>query len=87
MTSDRKAETNRQNALKSIGPKTPEGRAAVRHAEGNVHLPVAVDVNFSGISREDLYGIWLCFVKCNKRCIVSERIARAGHHRCMQAYR
>jgi hypothetical protein len=31
MTSDRKAETDRQNALKSTGPKTPEGKAAVRH--------------------------------------------------------
>ncbi len=31
MTSDRKAEANRQNALNSTGPKTPEGKAAVRH--------------------------------------------------------
>src|SRR5919112_5147114 len=30
MTSDKKAEANRQNALKSSGPKTPEGKAAVR---------------------------------------------------------
>ena len=30
MTSDRKAEANRQNALKSTGPKTPEGKAVVR---------------------------------------------------------
>ena len=30
MTSDRKAEANRQNALKSTGPKTTEGKAAVR---------------------------------------------------------
>ena len=30
MTSDRKAEANRRNALKSTGPKTPEGKAAVR---------------------------------------------------------
>ena len=30
MTSDKKAEANRQNALKSTGPKTPEGKAAVR---------------------------------------------------------
>ncbi len=29
MTSERKAETNRRNALKSTGPKTPEGKAAV----------------------------------------------------------
>jgi len=30
MTSARKAEANRQNALKSTGPRTPEGKAAVR---------------------------------------------------------
>ena len=30
MTSEKKAESNRQNALKSTGPKTPEGKAAVR---------------------------------------------------------
>jgi hypothetical protein len=31
MTSEKKAEANRRNALKSTGPKTPEGKAAVRH--------------------------------------------------------
>jgi hypothetical protein len=30
MTSKKKAGANRQNALKSTGPKTSEGRAAVR---------------------------------------------------------
>src|SRR5919106_1790248 len=30
MTSEKKAESNRQNALKSTGPKTPEGKDAVR---------------------------------------------------------
>jgi hypothetical protein len=30
MTSERKTEANRRNALKSTGPKTPEGKAAVR---------------------------------------------------------
>jgi hypothetical protein len=30
MTSARKTEANRRNALKSTGPKTPEGKAAVR---------------------------------------------------------
>jgi hypothetical protein len=30
MSSAKKAEANRQNALKSTGPKTPEGKAAVR---------------------------------------------------------
>src|SRR5215203_2387700 len=30
MASDKKAEANRRNALKSTGPKTPEGKAAVR---------------------------------------------------------
>lgn len=29
MTSDNKAEANRRNALKSTGPSTPEGKAAV----------------------------------------------------------
>ena len=31
MTSDKQAEANRRNASKSTGPKTPEGKAAVRH--------------------------------------------------------
>jgi hypothetical protein len=30
VTSDKKAEANRRNALKSTGPRTPEGKAAVR---------------------------------------------------------
>jgi hypothetical protein len=30
MTSEKKAEANRRNALKSTGPKTPEGKDAVR---------------------------------------------------------
>ena len=30
MTSAKKAQANRQNALKSTGPKTPEGKANVR---------------------------------------------------------
>jgi hypothetical protein len=30
MTSDKKAQANRRNALKSTGPKTPEGKATVR---------------------------------------------------------
>jgi hypothetical protein len=31
MTSDKQAQANRRNALKSTGPKSPEGKAAVRH--------------------------------------------------------
>ena len=31
MTSDKQAQANRRNALKSTGPKTPEGKAAVRY--------------------------------------------------------
>jgi hypothetical protein len=31
MTNDKQAEANRRNAIKSTGPKTPEGKAAVRH--------------------------------------------------------
>ena len=30
MTSEKQAQANRRNALKSTGPKTPEGKAAVR---------------------------------------------------------
>jgi hypothetical protein len=30
MTSEKKAEANRRNALKSTGPKTLEGKAAIR---------------------------------------------------------
>src|SRR5215210_7482271 len=30
MTSDKKTQANRKNALKSTGPRTPEGKAAVR---------------------------------------------------------
>lgn len=30
MTSDKKKESNRRNALKSTGPRTPEGKDAVR---------------------------------------------------------
>src|SRR5688500_17144972 len=30
MTSEKQIDANRQNALKSTGPKTPEGKAAVR---------------------------------------------------------
>jgi hypothetical protein len=31
MTSEKQIQANRQNALKSTGPRTPEGKAAVRH--------------------------------------------------------
>ena len=31
MTSEKQAKANRRNALESTGPKTPEGKAAVRH--------------------------------------------------------
>ena len=31
MTSAKKGQVNRQNALRSTGPKTPEGKANVRH--------------------------------------------------------
>jgi hypothetical protein len=31
MTSDKQVRANQQNALKSTGPKTPEGKAAIRH--------------------------------------------------------
>jgi hypothetical protein len=31
MTSEKQARANRRNALKSTGPKTPEGKAAIRY--------------------------------------------------------
>jgi hypothetical protein len=31
VTSDKQTQANRRNAQKSTGPKTPEGKAAVRH--------------------------------------------------------
>jgi hypothetical protein len=31
MTSDKQVRANQRNALKSTGPKTPEGKDAVRH--------------------------------------------------------
>jgi hypothetical protein len=31
VTSEKQARANRHNALKSTGPRTPEGKAAVRH--------------------------------------------------------
>jgi hypothetical protein len=31
VTSEKQARANRQNALKSTGPKAPEGKAATRH--------------------------------------------------------
>ena len=31
MTSEKQAKANRRNALKSTGPKTPNGKAAIRY--------------------------------------------------------
>ena len=40
MTSDSKAEANRQNALKSTGPKTLEGKTAVRLQRRKARSPL-----------------------------------------------
>ncbi len=47
MTSARKAEANRRNALKSTGPKTPEGKTAVRH-NARKHGLLSTDIRLPG---------------------------------------
>jgi hypothetical protein len=56
MTSDRKAKANRQNALKSTGPKTPEGKVAVRH-NALKHGLLAEEVLLPGEDEEALRGL------------------------------
>ncbi len=53
MTSPRKAEANRQNALKSTGPKTPEGKAAVR-LNAIKHGPLSEQVLLPGEDEDAL---------------------------------
>jgi hypothetical protein len=53
MTSEKQARANRRNALKSTGPKTPEGKAAVRHnALG--HGLLSTDVLLPGEDEDSL---------------------------------
>jgi hypothetical protein len=53
MTSEKQAQANRRNALKSTGPKTPEGKAAVR-LNANKHGLRSQEVLLSGEDEEAL---------------------------------
>src|SRR5918994_3649371 len=53
MTSEKKAEANRQNALKSTGPKTPEGKDAVR-LNALRHGLLSQEILLPGEDEEDL---------------------------------
>src|SRR5215212_8056971 len=53
MTSEKQAQANRRNALKSTGPKTPEGKAAVR-LNANKHGLRAQEVLLPGEDPEAL---------------------------------
>jgi hypothetical protein len=52
MASEKQFEANRQNAQKSTGPKTPEGRAAVR-LNGVKHGLTAETIVLKGESEAD----------------------------------
>ena len=56
MTSDKKAEANRQNALKSTGPRTPEGKSAVR-LNALRHGLRAEEILLAGENGEALRGL------------------------------
>jgi hypothetical protein len=47
MTSEKQAQANRRNALKSTGPKTPEGKTAVRH-NARKHGLLSTDILLPG---------------------------------------
>ena len=53
MTSDKQIQANRRNALKSTGPKTPEGKAAVR-LNANKHGLRSQEVLLPGEDEEAL---------------------------------
>jgi hypothetical protein len=53
MTSEKQAQANRRNALKSTGPKTPEGKAAVR-LNANKHGLRSQEVLLPGEDKEAL---------------------------------
>ena len=53
MTSEKQAQANRRNALKSTGPKTPEGKAAVR-LNANKHGLRSQEILLSGEDEEAL---------------------------------
>ncbi|MDP9437354.1 MAG: hypothetical protein M3P49_01175 [Actinomycetota bacterium] len=56
MTSDKKAQANRRNSLKSTGPKTPEGKAAVRY-NAVKHGLLSQDVLLPGEDEAALRGL------------------------------
>ena len=56
MTSEDKIEANRRNALKSTGPKTPEGKAAVR-LNAVRHGLLSTEVLLPGEDGEALRGL------------------------------
>jgi hypothetical protein len=56
MTSDKQARANRQNALKSTGPKTPEGKAAVR-MNALKHGLLSQEILLPGEDEEALRGL------------------------------
>jgi len=73
MTSDKKAEANRRNARKSTGPKTSEGKAAVRlnairHGLllQDVLLPGEDEAALSGLGvLETNYNLWEKWRACS----------------------
>src|SRR6202023_530008 len=56
MATDKQFEANRQNAQKSTGPKTPEGRAAVR-LNGVTHGLTAETIVLKGESQSDFTNL------------------------------
>jgi hypothetical protein len=56
VTSDKQARANRQNALKSTGPKTPEGKAAVR-MNALKHGLLSQEILLPGEDEEALRGL------------------------------
>ena len=56
MTSDKQVQANRRNALRSTGPKTSEGKAAVR-LNANKHGLRSQEILFPGEDGEDLKGL------------------------------
>ena len=56
MATDKQFEANRQNAQKSTGPKTPEGRAAVR-LNGVTHGLTAETIVLKGESEADFTNL------------------------------
>src|ERR671920_1687092 len=56
MTSEKQVQANRRNALKSTGPKTPEGKEAVR-LNANKHGLRSQEVLLPGEDEEALKGL------------------------------